>query len=341
LTEDSPMRAEGVFMQRSTFAFLPACTAAWAAPESNLKPGLKLLDAIRYKQVSIIPVVETQTTADRSDYMTLAAGLERKEVDVAEDAGGASVNRVTVKNRSTRPLLLLGGEVILGGQQDRIIGKDTLVPPRETASVEVYCVEHGRWNGAAAFTSAGGVAESKLRVRAKFRSNQGQVWDEVAKKTESLGAQSASGTYRGLAVGEAGQKATAPYRAHIVGALAALPERERLVGMVAAINGRIVSADIFANPKLFASYRDRLLYSVFITAADVAEAKAQPAVAPADVRTFMEKADAAPATPVMDGKNASTTEHLGKGVLNSTVRLKPAKDGDKPKSVYESYQADE
>jgi hypothetical protein len=246
-----------------------------------------------------------------------------------------------VKNRSSRPLLLLGGEVILGGQQDRIIGKDTLVPPKETVSVEVYCVEHGRWNGAAAFTSSGGVADSKLRVRAKYRSNQGQVWEEVAKKTESLGAQSASGTYRGLAVGDPGKKATAPYRAHIVGALDALPERERLVGIVAAINGRIVSADIFADPKLFAAYRDRLLDSVFITAADVPEAKAPPPVAPADVRTFMEKADAAPATPVMNGKGASTTEHLGKGVLNSTVQLKPAKSGDKPKSVYESYQADE
>jgi hypothetical protein len=144
-----------------------------------------------------------------------------------------------------------------------------------------------------------------------------------------------------LAVGEAGQKATAPYRAHISAALDALPEKERLVGIVAAINGRIVSADIFADPKLFASYRDRLLDSVFITAADVPEAKAPPPVVPADVRTFMEDADKAPAMPVMDGKAGSTTEHMGKGVLNSTVELKPAQGGDKPKAVYQSYQRNE
>jgi hypothetical protein len=314
---------------------------AEAGEQSELRPGLQLLDPIRYKQLTLIPVVEKKAALDSGDYLTLAAGLERKEVDVREAGRGGEVNRVTVQNRSARPLLLLGGEVILGGQQDRIIGKDTLVPPKQTVSVEVYCVEHGRWNGAAAFTTSGGMAESKLRVRAKYRGNQMEVWDEVAKKNASLGAESQSGTYRRLAAGDEGKKATEPYRKHLAEALKALPQNDHVVGVVAAVNGQIVSADIFATPKLFASYRDRLLDSLFITVADVPEAPKQPAAPqPADVKAFMDKADAAPMEKLQDNDVGTTVEHKSKDVLNSTVESKSGKGGATV-PVYRSYQSNQ
>jgi hypothetical protein len=313
---------------------------AQAGEQSELRPGLQLLDPIRYKQLTLIPVVEKKAALDSGDYLTLAAGLERKEVDVREAGRGGEVNRVSVQNRSSRPLLLLGGEVILGGQQDRILGKDTLVPPKQTVSVEVYCVEHGRWNGSAAFTTAGGMAESKLRVRAKYRGNQMEVWDEVAKKNASLGAESQSGTYRKLATGEEGKKATEPYRKHLAEALKALPQNDHVVGVVAAVNGQIVSADIFATPKLFAAYRDRLLDSLFITVADVPEATKQPAAPqPADVKAFMDKADAAPTEKVQDNDVGTTVQHKSKDVLNSTVETKSAHGAPMP--VYRSYQSNQ
>jgi hypothetical protein len=320
------------------FALVPASEAA---PDGEVSPGVGLLDPIKYRQLTVIPVVQQASRPDGVDYLTLAAGLERKEVDVQEAQGGGDVNHVTVHNRSARPLLLLGGEVILGGQQDRIIGKDLIVPPKQTVAVEVYCVEHGRWSGSSAFTSTGGLAEGKIRVRAKYRSDQSQVWDEVATKNQSLNAQSASGTYRKLAAGDEGKKATAPYREHILPALKALPQADKVVGVVAAINGRIVSADIFATPKLFAQYRDRLLDSLFISAADVPESSA-PAAAlrPADVRSFMDKADGAPAKTVEGTTSGVTVEHSGKGVVNSVVAMPPSAAAPAI-PIYRSYQADE
>ena len=61
---------------------------------------------------------------------------------------GNSVNQVYVLNRSDRPLYLMPGEIILGGDQDRTIGEELVIAPsKEPVEVEVFCVEHGRWGG--------------------------------------------------------------------------------------------------------------------------------------------------------------------------------------------------
>ena len=49
-------------------------------------------------------------------------------------------------NNSKRPLLLLAGEIVTGGKQDRVIGKDRIVPAEsDPVDLSVFCVEPGRW----------------------------------------------------------------------------------------------------------------------------------------------------------------------------------------------------
>ncbi len=51
-----------------------------------------------------------------------------------------------VLNRSNKPLYLMPGEIIYGGQQDRTIGEEAIIPPgKKPAAIEVLCVEQGRW----------------------------------------------------------------------------------------------------------------------------------------------------------------------------------------------------
>jgi hypothetical protein len=58
-----------------------------------------------------------------------------------------AVNQLVLVNRSKRPLLLLAGELVSGGKQDRIIAKDRIVAPgAEPLPLDVFCVEHGRWS---------------------------------------------------------------------------------------------------------------------------------------------------------------------------------------------------
>jgi hypothetical protein len=319
----------------------PDARAAAPPPSPDLGGGAQMLAPIRYKQLAVFPVVRKARPATGAAMLTLAEGLAKKLVTVSEREGGGDVNHVGVANNSDRPLLLLGGEMILGGQQDRILGKDTVVPPKQRMVVEVFCVEHGRWSGGRSFGASGGLVENKVRLRAKYRSDQGQVWDQVASKTSSLGASSSTGTYRQVAGSAASERTVKPYRDAISTALDALPDRKQLVGLVAAINGRVTSVDIFEEPSLFAAYAKHLLESIVVTAADVreTEAAARPPTV-ADVRGFMDKAEAAPAESVASGAGSRSVQRKNKDVVGSTLELSsPAEAAPRP--VYKSYQSNE
>jgi hypothetical protein len=303
----------------------------------DLDGSSRVLAPVIFKQVAILPVVrKAATKVDSTKYLTLAEGLKSGKVKVEERGHGGEVNRVTVNNGSDRPLFLLGGQVILGGQQDRILGKDTVLAPREVATLEVYCVEHGRWSGARAFSQASGVASSKIRAKAKYDGDQGAVWAEVAKKQGSLGGANATGTYRTLATGDAGKKAAAPYRDSIVAAIDKLPEAKQMIGFVAAVNGRVTDVEVFATPELFASYRDQLLDGIFLSAADqpVSATGAALAPAPAAVTDFLKRADDAKEEDALTTRAAKTTHKKGKGVLNSEVKSDAA-----AAPIYKSYQS--
>ena len=63
---------------------------------------------------------------------------------------GAAVARVpdvVVDNRGKSHVLLLAGEILVGGKQNRVLREDILLPPLSGARpIGVYCVEQGRWN---------------------------------------------------------------------------------------------------------------------------------------------------------------------------------------------------
>ena len=303
----------------------------------GLSPGQKLLAPITFRQLAIFPIVQTAAAAvDRTQYLTLTDGLKHKLVTVSEVGNGGSVNTLLVGNQSDKPLLILGGEVVLGGQQDRILGQDTIIPAHEKMRVQVFCVEHGRWSGARQFSAAQGMADTKIRVRAKYRADQSQVWAEVAKKNAEHGVAPSTGTYRNLAAGDDGRKALGPYRAAIGGALGKLGEHDKIVGVVAAVNGRVTSVELFEKPELFAAYRDKLLDSIYMGAADAPVDDKATTPKPAAIGDFMKKAKAAPPRQVNATRAGKTEEQRGEGVMGSTVEAPAA-----AAPVYQSYQADE
>src|SRR5207302_1582910 len=103
----------------------------------------------------------------------------------------ASVNQLVLINRSRRPLLLLAGELVSGGKQDRVIGKDRIVPVgAPPLPLDVFCVEHGRWTGAAQFAAANTIVHPSVRERAAVDQKQAEVWDAVRSGTTARSAPS-------------------------------------------------------------------------------------------------------------------------------------------------------
>src|SRR6202166_3945659 len=123
--------------------------------------GYKVLEPIRHGSLTVFPVVAPKSY-DTGEFLTLDEGLRsgdvvvteygnvrgllRRRVTPAMQHDGAEVNRLVLVNNSKRPLLLLAGEIVAGGKQDRVIGKDRIVPAEsDPVDLSVFCVEPGRW----------------------------------------------------------------------------------------------------------------------------------------------------------------------------------------------------
>jgi hypothetical protein len=110
----------------------------------------------------------------------------------------AAVPELSVDNRGTRFALLLAGEILVGGKQNRVMREDILLPPLSgPRSLGVYCVEQGRWNeGRRDFESKSTFAHPALRREVYDKVDQGRVWSEVARSTRAAAAPSSTGSYQ-------------------------------------------------------------------------------------------------------------------------------------------------
>jgi hypothetical protein len=204
------------------------------------------------------------------------------------------VNRLVLVNNSKRPLLLLAGEIVTGGKQDRVIGKDRIVPAEsDPVDLSVFCVEPGRWvaasehfgaseamYGSAATGSKSNasppmamMAQPSVRAKAMADKNQGEVWAEV-RKQQTLVANGAIGgvpasasqtsSYaRLMENAEVKQQVDAvarPIEQNYQSLIRQLRDRNA-AGVVVAVNGRIIWADVFASTGLLEKYWPKLVRS--------------------------------------------------------------------------------
>lgn len=300
-------------------------------PEGNWR----LLDPVAYENITIFPVVSA-TSQDTSPFLTLDEGLSSGEVIVSEQGAtglarsrdgrpiavpqqynsGANVNQLVLINRSKRPLLLLAGELVSGGKQDRIIGKDRIVPVgSEPLPLDVFCVEHGRWTGTSAqFGAAKTIVHPSVREQAAVGQNQNEVWDAVRSGTLAIPAAPPAGVAGGysgarisprevenaIATAAPTQSYEKIYASSRVGAsvdefVAELQRRfnrataglkgERVVGVVVAYGGDVAWSDIFASGDLFEHYWSKLLRSYAVEA--LARPTYRETAATTDAREFL------------------------------------------------------
>jgi hypothetical protein len=313
----------------SIFLGLIASALLWmkagaAAPAPSHRAGeredsWKLIQPVTDQNLTVFPVVSTEQT-DTSDFATLdealasgaaiiteEGGSMRRTRDVAvPQSGGAQVNQLVLINRGKKPLLLLAGEIVSGGKQDRIIGKDRIVPTgAEPLPLDVFCVEHGRWtDGADRFGAGEMMVHPSVREKAAVEQNQSEVWAAVRAGSTAEAAEVSSGT---ATVAPAPPRALSPdaissviaedaptesyrkiYASSPVGAsverfadeidrrfrrATAELKGEHVVGVVVAYGSEVAWSDVFASPQLFEAYWPKLLRSY------VVEALARPAQA--------------------------------------------------------------
>jgi hypothetical protein len=296
-----PLAASAVM---AAVAWLPRMTAR--AGEVPSIAGYKVLDPIRQGNLTVFPVV-AETSHDTHEFLTLDEGIRSGDVVVTEygnvqplmrrregvipRAGGAQVNQLVLVNNSKQPLILLAGEIVTGGKQDRVIGKDRIVPAEsDPIDLNVFCVEPGRWTATSAkFGSmVSAMAQPAVRAKAMGAKDQQQVWEQVRQQQDAMAANLEAEHF---AVGGVASAAPAPAAASEVRATtsyarvmsnAAVKEQvdavaepvqrsyvslihqlrdKNAVGVVVAVNGEIIWADIFASTHLLEKYWPKLVRS--------------------------------------------------------------------------------
>src|SRR5580704_9177806 len=275
--------------------------------------GLKVLEPIGNGSLTVFPVVASKSYPT-GEFLTLDEGLRSGEVVVTEfgnirglvrrqttpsfQRDSAQVNQLALINNSKRPLLLLAGEIVAGGKQDRVIGMDRIVPPEsDPIDLNVFCVEPGRWvatstsfgtSGAtygAAKGVAGGTAASTLmaqpsvRAKAMGDKDQSQVWAEVKKQQQSMSVEvteaspsspiaanqlNTTSSYAVVMenkdVKQEVDKIAKPIEQNYQSLIKQLRDR-KAVGVVVAVNGRVIWSDIFASTELLEKYWPKLVRS--------------------------------------------------------------------------------
>jgi hypothetical protein len=267
---------------------LPLAAMPATAEKGDGSATYRVLPAIQRDNLAIFPVMASRNW-DTSMLLTLDEGVRSGQVIVTEAGderglvrpgqripprGGAEVNRLVLYNNSSRPLVLLAGEIVTGGQQDRVIGADRIVAANSgPVDLGVFCVEPGRWTGQSAkFGSMGAqMAQPSVRMPAMADKNQSEVWANVrssnAKMADNLGGLNASvaaGTTSYAKVFESApvQEKIAQYGGSADEEAILRELRDKgAVGVVVALRGRIVWADIFASTDMLSKYWPKLMRS--------------------------------------------------------------------------------
>jgi hypothetical protein len=133
------------------------------------------------------------------EILTLDESRARGTLLLTEHAQ-AIVPELIAENRGKTHVLLLAGEILIGGKQNRVLREDLLLPPRSgPRSIAVYCVEQGRWNeGRKDFESRGSAVQPSVRSEVLRRADPSRVWSGVGIASRGLGALSPTGSYQAV-----------------------------------------------------------------------------------------------------------------------------------------------
>jgi hypothetical protein len=233
-----------------------------------------------------MPVVATGAL-DHTAFATLHESMARGTVTITEALGGFEVEQVHLTNRGAQPLLVLNGEVIIDAHQDRVLAESAVIPPHEARELSVRCVESSRAEGGPHFHSSGVIAELPLR-QVVAHGNQSSVWRKVDEINRRLGLEPETHTYRHAALQQI-DGPTAKRRDELLSRLAAHPDRDRMVGLAVAIDGRLLAIDRFATPELYRRLEPRLLASY--TASDPGPVREGRRVTPDEIRELLKLAN--------------------------------------------------
>jgi hypothetical protein len=238
------------------------------APPTPAAPSYRVSAPVKHENLTVFFLFGEDQIKGKT-ILTLDEALKAKKVIVHETK---NVNELAIENVSADEVFVQAGDIVKGGQQDRTIALDAIIGPKSgKLPVGSFCVEQGRWakrggEDVAKFSdSARCIVGNDLKIAARREKSQGGVWKEVAVAQDKL-AMATKSDVKDARSGSSLQLTLENKKVNeavdsYVKALEGLPSHRagNVVGYAVAINGKVMSADVYANSDLFRRLWPKLL----------------------------------------------------------------------------------
>ena len=228
---------------------------------------IRLDEPRAYRKLTLFPLI--RPVEGPPDYLTLDQAMADSSIKISEVSESGTVPDIRFENTGDKSTLLVDGEEISGGKQNRILNISILAPARETITIPVTCVEAGRWGRhdsayrrerdrilrsrqhRAEFEEADHIAFMRMRrakhvavtqnlkVAGSRYASQAEVWSEIENLDGDMGTRSPTRAMRDSY--ENRRQSLEKY-------VQALPAVRDQVGVVFALNNQVVGLDLFDHP---------------------------------------------------------------------------------------------
>ncbi len=225
--------------------------------------------SLTFKNLRLYPVRAKDNLFNQQSeygkYVSLQDALKTEKVEISEKSitgqNSDEVNKLFVENTSKDTVLLLAGEIVKGGKQDRTLASDVILPPgKGKVDLDVFCVEHGRWdekeqNRDAAkqmeekkFKQTTAIVKPSVRKDATVTKEQSKVWDKVEEVNMKSGNVTNTAAYTAFDENADYQKQEREYLDFFK---SRMPDDNHIIGVVAVSGNRVIGCDIFATRIMF------------------------------------------------------------------------------------------
>jgi hypothetical protein len=208
-------------------------------------------------------------------YTALQEAVQKSKVKITEKSSGGSVNDLTVENTSSDTIIIICGDVVKGGQQDRIVQEDIVLAPKSgKKNLKVFCVESGRWSRTntdevtrdAAISMESKPAEFKgyfnkgsmsLRKVVETEKDQSKVWSKVEEINKTNKTQTATKTYTAISSSDDFSRKLNAYIKFFNDKF----NDPNIIGVVVVTSNKVLGCDLFATNAIFKGQIQSLLHS--------------------------------------------------------------------------------
>ncbi|HET6253448.1 MAG TPA: DUF6569 family protein [Puia sp.] len=220
--------------------------------------------AWQFKNLKIYPIRRKpgggMPAATGTNVVPLAEALSKGLVTVTERGTTSfeNVHWLRFNTKSNKSVYIGGGEIVMGGRQDRMIVRDTILNPSDKDQyVPVMCVEEGRWSEKEKKFGYGNYANNDLRKVMDSGRNQVLIWREVDRQLQAGQFKNKSLAYESRFLDKKHVLAGNEYVKYFMDKFR--NSDSTIVGFIAVSGDKVIGSDVFDGTYLFYHQLEPLL----------------------------------------------------------------------------------